>query len=246
MAEGAERGPGDADYAELAELAGGFIHEIKNHLGTLGLNFQLLAEDFQDPQSQRERRALERIQRLQGEVQRLVDVSNDFLRFARVANLELKPDDLAGVVEEMVDFFAPTARQANIDIKVYLPADLPPVALDRDLFKQALLNLLLNAEQAMPKGGELTIQAMKENDHVTLSLIDTGKGMTPEVLAKVFKPFFSTKPGGSGLGLPTTKKIIAAHGGTIDAQSEVGRGTKFTIRLPASQRHVPAADADPQ
>lgn len=247
MAEGAERGPGDADYAELAELAGGFIHEIKNHLGTLGLNFQLLAEDFQEPQSQRERRALERMQRLQGEVQRLVDVSNDFLRFARVANLELKPDDLAGVIEEMVDFFAPTARQANIDIKVYLPADLPLVALDRDLFKQALLNLLLNAEQAMPKGGELTIQAMKENDHVTLSLIDTGKGMTPEVLAKVFKPFFSTKPGGSGLGLPTTKKIIAAHGGTIAAQSEVGRGTKFTIRLPASEGsvenvpHIPSA-----
>ena len=239
MAEGAERGPGDADYAELAELAGGFIHEIKNHLGTLGLNFQLLAEDFQEPQSQRERRALERMQRLQGEVQRLVAVSNDFLRFARVANLELKPDDLAGVIEEMVDFFAPTARQANIDIKVYLPADLPLVALDRDLFKQALLNLLLNAEQAMPKGGELTIQAMKENDHVTLSLIDTGKGMTPEVLAKVFKPFLSTKPGGSGLGLPTTKKIIAAHGGTIAAQSEVGRGTKFTIRLPASEGSEP-------
>jgi two-component system, NtrC family, sensor histidine kinase HydH len=235
MAEGAEGGPGDADYAELAELAGGFIHEIKNHLGTLGLNFQLLAEDFQDPQSQRERRALERIGRLQAEVQRLVDVSNDFLRFARVANLQLKPDNLIGVVEEMVDFFAPTARQANIDIKVYLPADLPPVALDRDLFKQALLNLLLNAEQAMPDGGELTIQAMRDNDHVTLSLIDTGNGMTPEVLAKVFKPFFSTKPGGSGLGLPTTKKIVAAHGGTIDAQSEVGRGTKFTIRLPARE-----------
>jgi len=179
------------------------------------------------------------MQRLQGEVQRLVDVSNDFLRFARVANLELKAHDLAGVVEEMVDFFAPTARQANIDIKAYLSADLPLVALDRDLFKQALLNLLLNAEQAMPNGGELTIQAMKENDHVTLSLIDTGKGMTPEVLAKVFKPFFSTKPGGSGLGLPTTKKIIAAHGGTIDAQSEVGRGTKFTIRLPASEGNEP-------
>ena len=149
----------DQQYAELAELAGGFIHEIKNHLSTLGLNLQLLAEDFQDPQSQRERRALERIQRLQGECQRLVDVSNDFLRFARVKDLELTPADLAEVVEEMVDFFGPTARAANIEIKSYLPADLPPVALDRDLFKQALLNLLLNAQQAMPGGGELTIQA---------------------------------------------------------------------------------------
>src|SRR5437868_2277018 len=149
-------------YAELAELAGGFIHEIKNHLSTLGLNLQLLAEDFQEPQSQRERRALERIQRLQGECLRLVDFSNDFLRFARVQDLELSPTNLTEVIEEMIDFFGPTARQANIDIKLYLPGDLPPVALDREMFKLALLNLLLNAEQAMPSGGELTIQASCE------------------------------------------------------------------------------------
>ena len=155
-------------YAELAELAGGFIHEIKNHLSTLGLNLQLLAEDFQDPQTQRERRALDRIQRLQNECQRLVDVSNDFLRFARVKDLELIPTNLGEVVEEMIDFFGPTARPANIEIKSYLPADLPPVALDRDLFKQALLNLLLNAQQAMPAGGEITLQARAEPDGVVL------------------------------------------------------------------------------
>jgi two-component system sensor histidine kinase HydH len=234
MAEGDERRSGDSNYAELAELAGGFIHEIKNHLSTLGLNFQLLVEDFSDPQTQRERRALERVLRLQGEVQRLVDVSNDFLRFARIARLELQPGNLAGVVEEMIDFFAPTARQANIAIKHYLPADLPPVPMDRDMLKQALLNLMLNAEQAMPDGGELTIQAMREPGHVVLSLIDTGEGMMPDLLDKVFRPFFSTKPGGSGLGLPTTRKIILAHGGTIDVQSEAGHGTKFTIRLPIS------------
>src|SRR5919199_5407397 len=112
-------------YAELAELAGGFIHEIKNHLSTLGLNLQLLAEDFQEPQSLRERRALERVQRLQLQCQRLVDVSNDFLRFARAKDLQLAPHDLGQVVEEMVDFFGPTARQADIEIKTYLPADLP-------------------------------------------------------------------------------------------------------------------------
>src|SRR5690242_18518807 len=108
---------------ELAELAGSFIHEIKNRLSTLGLNLQLLAEDFQDPQTPRERRALERVQRLQNECSKLVDVSNDFLRFARVKNLNLVPDDLVSVIEEMVDFFGPTARQANIDIKLYLSAD---------------------------------------------------------------------------------------------------------------------------
>src|SRR6266566_6678740 len=92
-------------YAEMAELAGSFIHEIKNHLSTLGLNLQLLAEDFAEPQSQRERRAHDRVQRLQGECQRLVDVSNDFLRFARVQDIEARPTDLAQVVEEVVDFF---------------------------------------------------------------------------------------------------------------------------------------------
>jgi signal transduction histidine kinase len=219
-------------YVELAELAGGFIHEIKNHLSTLGLNLQLLAEDFLEPQSQRERRALDRVHRLQGECQRLVEVSNDFLRFARVKDLELAPVNLSQVIEEMIDFFTPTARQANIEIKCYLPADLPPLRLDADLFKQALLNLMLNSEQAMPGGGELTITAARDGDGICLSLIDTGKGMSPEVLDKVFRPFFSTKASGSGLGLPMVRKIVEAHGGRIDVQSEVGKGTKFTLRLP--------------
>jgi signal transduction histidine kinase len=229
------------EYAELAELAGSFIHEIKNHLGTLGLNLQLLAEDFAEPETQRERRALTRIHRLQGECQRLVDVSNDFLRFARLKELERVPTHIGEAVEELVDFFGPTARQANIDIKCYLPADLPSVPLDRELFKQALLNLLLNAQQAMPGGGQVTIQAVMdgiaEQPSVCLMFIDTGKGMTPEVAAKAFRPFFSTKPGGSGLGLATTRKIIEAHGGTIALQSEPDRGTKFTILLPI---HPPA------
>jgi signal transduction histidine kinase len=225
-------------YTVLAELAGGFIHEIKNHLSTLGLNLQLLAEDFQDPQSQRERRAFSRVQRLQSDCQRLVDVANDFLRFARIREFDRKPAHLGKVIEEMIDFFTPTARGASIEIKSFISADLPSVLLDADLFKQALLNLMLNAEQAMPQGGEITLQAVPEQagekPMVCLSLIDTGKGMTPEVRAKVFQPFFSTRPGGTGLGLPTTRKIVEGHGGTIDVQSEPGRGTKFTIRLPVA------------
>lgn len=229
--------PGER-YAELAELAGGFIHEIKNRLSTLGLNLQLLAEDFQEPQTPRERRALERVQRLQHECTRIVNVSNDFLRFARVNDLELAPAELGDVIEEMTDFFGPSARQANIDIKQYLPADLPPVRLDREMFKQALLNLMLNAEQAMPEGGELTFQAFVEPSadgspaHVCLSLIDTGKGMKPEVRERIFQPFFSARPGGTGLGLPTTRKIVEAHHGTIEVESEPGKGTRFTLRLP--------------
>jgi signal transduction histidine kinase len=230
----------DPQYAELAELAGGFIHEIKNHLSTLGLNLQLLSEDFQQPQTPRERRALERVQRLQTECQRLVDVSNDFLRFARVQDLERVPTDLAGVVEELVDFFGPMARAHAVEIKCYVPAGLPPLALDRDLFKQALLNLLLNAQQAMPEGGEITVQAHAAPPGVCLSVIDTGQGMPPEVAAKAFRPFFSTRSGGTGLGLATARKVVEAHGGSIEVQSEVGRGTKFTLCLPAAK---PAASA---
>ena len=228
------RTPLTDDYAALAELAGGFIHEIKNHLNTLNLNLQLLGEDFHDPQTQRERRALTRMQKLQGECQRLVDLSNDFLQFARIKEVPLAPADLGKLVEEMIDFFTPTARSANIDIKAYVPADLPTLQLNKELLRQALLNLMLNAAQAMPVGGELTFQASVENGHVVLSLIDTGAGIAAEVLPKIFKPFFSTKSksGGSGLGLPTTKKIIEAHGGAIDVQSELGKGTKFTFRLP--------------
>jgi two-component system sensor histidine kinase HydH len=237
------------DYAALAELAGGFIHEIKNHLNTLNLNLQLLGEDFQDPQNQRERRALTRTQKLQGECQRLVDLSNAFLGFARIKEVALEPTDLGKLVEEMIDFFAPTARESNIEIKTFLPADLPTLHLNKEMFRQALLNLMLNAVQAMPTGGELTIQASIEaglpsppggeglgvrGPHVCLSLIDTGAGMAPDVLPKIFRPFFSTKSrtGGSGLGLATTKKIIDAHRGSIHVQSELGKGTKFTIRLP--------------
>ncbi len=221
-------------YSELAELAGGFIHEIKNHLSTLGLNLSLLTEDFADPQNQRERRALQRVQKLQTECSRLVDVSNDFLSFARLNEVPLAPGDLLKVVAEMIDFFGPSAKAANIDVKTYLPSDLPPVALNKEMFQQALLNLLLNAEQAMPGGGDITLQASVESGQVVLTIIDTGKGIAPEVLPKIFKPFYSTKQGGTGLGLPTTKKIVEAHRGTIDVQSDVGKGTKFTIRLPAA------------
>src|SRR5260221_6190914 len=129
----------------------------------------------------------------------------------------------------MVDFFGPTARASRIDIKTFLPSNLPPVRLDPDLFKQAVLNLMLNAEQAMPEGGELTVQARAEPGWVRLDLIDTGVGMSPETMAKCFEPFHTTKSGGSGLGLPTTRRIVEMHGGRIEVQSEPGSGRQFAM-----------------
>jgi signal transduction histidine kinase len=219
---------------ELVELAGGFIHELKNHLSTLTLNLQLLAEDFAEPQNHRERRAAQRVARLHVQCQRLSEVSNDFLRYARIQELRTHPCRLEEVLGDMVDFFSPTARQANIQISCMWASDVPAVALDVELFKQAILNLLLNAEQAMPGGGELTVQLYRgANDGVHIGLIDTGQGMSEEVLAKLFRPFFTTKPGGTGLGLPITRRIIQAHGGTLTVQSAVARGTKFDIWLPS-------------
>jgi D-alanine transaminase len=230
---------------ELAELAGGFIHDIKNHLSTLGLNLQLLAEDFEDPQTPRDRRIAERVARMKGECERLVDLSNDFLRFARVKDLQRTPVDLSVVLDDLLDFFGPMAKKHAIEIKSYVPAGLPQVALDRSLFHQGLLNLLLNAQQAMPEGGEITLQAAATPSEVTVSLIDTGKGMTPEVLARAFQPFYSTRDGGTGLGLPTTKRIIEAHGGTLVAESAPGKGTRFTLRLPAVQPRETSSPAVP-
>jgi signal transduction histidine kinase len=225
-------------YLELAELAGRLVHELKNHLGSLALNLQLLTEDLQDPQSPRQRRALQRAEKLQHECQRLTDISTDFLRFARLQELTLAPAHLSDVIQELVDFYEPSARQAGIEVRVFLPADLPPIRLDADLFKQALLNLLLNAAQAMPQGGEITIQAERQDREIKLQLIDTGVGMKPEVMAQIFRPFYSTRAGGTGLGLPTTKRIIELHGGRIEVQSEEGRGTMFTITLPATQERT--------
>jgi signal transduction histidine kinase len=220
--------------ADLAALAGGFIHDIKNRLGTLSLNLQLLAEDFAEPQSPRERKALDRVNRLHGECQKLADLANDFLRFARAQVVSRQPTDLGTVVARLIDFLTPTARAKGIDLVWYPATDLPPVALDRDQFEQALLNLLLNAEQAMPDGGTLTLIGRADGAWVCLDVIDTGCGMTPDVLANLFQPFHTTKKHGTGLGLPTARKVVVAHGGSLDVPSEAGRGTKFTVRLPAS------------
>lgn len=219
-------------YAEIAQLAGGLAHEIRNPLSTLQLNLQLLAEDLQNPETTRERRALVRVERLHHEVQRLHGILENFLRFARIQDLDLHPADLNGVVEDIRDFYEPLALTRSIVIRTQLDADLPRVNLEPDLFKQALFNLVLNAEHAMPTGGDLILTTRRDGDHVVLDVTDTGVGMTEEVSSRIFDAFFSTRPGGSGLGLPTTRKIIAGHGGTIRVQSEPGKGSRFSIQLP--------------
>jgi signal transduction histidine kinase len=219
-------------YTEIARLAGGLAHEIKNPLSTIKLNMELLAEDLQADDTPRHRRALAKIEVVQRECQRLQDLTDDFLNFAKVRQLRLEPTDLNEQVRQIVDFFRPKAAESAIEVKPYLRSDLPSVMLDREQFRGALLNLLLNAQQAMPDGGELVISTEVGALGVTLQLIDSGYGMDEKTQSQIFDAFYSTKPGGSGLGLPTTRKIIEAHEGRISVKSAVGLGTQFTIELP--------------
>jgi two-component system, NtrC family, sensor histidine kinase HydH len=223
-------------YNEIARLAGGLAHEIKNPLSVIGLNMELLAEDFTNSDSPRDRRALKKVAVVQRECQRLQDLLDDFLQFAKVRRPKLVPSDLSEQVKQVLDFFRPQARESRIEVVDYLAGDLPTVLLDRESFHGALLNLVLNAQQAMPDGGQLVVRTYHTADGVALDLIDTGYGMDENTQAQVFNAFFSTKRGGSGLGLPTAKKIIEAHGGSIALQSEVGHGTRFTIKLPVPAR----------
>jgi signal transduction histidine kinase len=232
-----------AQYAEVTQLAGGLAHEIRNPLSTMALNLDLLAEDFQHPRTDRDRRALQKIERLRRESQRLHDTLENFLRFARVQELRREPADLNLIVEEVRDFFEPQAIAQGIVIRTHFEPDLPKMSLDVDLFRQALLNLFINARQAMPAGGELMLRTRSEGPWNVLDVTDTGVGMTPEVRSRVFDAFYSTRPGGSGLGLPTTRKIVEAHRGTIQVESEPGKGSQFTLRLPNSRRPTPTPTA---
>ncbi len=223
-------------YTEIARLAGALAHEIKNPLSTIRLNMELLAEDLEENPTPAQQRAAKRIDLVHRECQRLQDLLDDFLNYAKVRHLDLQPTDLNAEIAETLDFFAPEAEEANIEIVRYFDPDLPSVMLDREAFRGALLNLILNAKQAMPGGGQLVARTTASGENVSIYLIDTGCGMDEGTAAQMFDAFFSTKPGGSGLGLPTTAKIIEALGGRIRVESEVGRGTQFTIELPVPAR----------
>jgi signal transduction histidine kinase len=219
-------------YAEIAQLAGGLAHEIRNPLSIIRLNLDLLAEDFQAADSTRDRRILQKIERVRDESHRLQDLLENFLRFARAQNLRLRPADVNAVIDEVRDFVEGQAAAQGIVVRTHYDADLPAVPLDVDPFKQALLNLILNAQHAMPEGGELILTTRREHDWAVLDVVDTGCGIAEDVQPKVFDAFFSTRTGGSGLGLPMARKVIEAHSGSINLSSEPGKGTKFTIRLP--------------
>lgn len=223
-------------YNEIAQLAGALAHEIKNPLSVIGMNMELLAEDLSAAQSPRERRALGKVEIVQNQCIRLQKLLDDFLRFARVRHLDLTPGSLNEQVNRVLDLFQPQATEQDIDIVRYLDPDLPSILMDEQTMEAALVNLVKNAIEAMPAGGQLTVRTRLTRSGVALDLIDSGRGMDQETAMHMFEAFYSTKDRGSGLGLPMARKGIEAHGGFIDVQSEVGRGTQFTLEFPMPTR----------
>jgi signal transduction histidine kinase len=226
----------DDQYTEITRLAGGLAHEIRNPLSTIRLNIELLSEDLEQVDSPQSRRAQQRIKVVQSECRRLESLLDDFLRFTRADNPELLAGNVNNEIRDIIEFFRLKAEESGIEVIAYLASDLPSVLLDRGLFHQAMINLLLNAIQAMPNGGQLMISTRSGGNEIVIDLIDTGVGMDAKVLANLYAAFYSTKKGGSGLGLATTQRIIKAHGGTISVQSEPNFGTKFTIMIPSLPR----------
>jgi signal transduction histidine kinase len=219
-------------YEEVAALAGGLAHEIRNPLSTIGMLLELMAEDLSVPESPRDRRLWARLQTVQTECRHLEEILNAFLQFARAGELAPVETDLNQLVREFIDFYQPDARQHGIEISPHLASDLPTVQVDRSLVRQMLLNLARNAQQAMPAGGLLELQTRLGDGRVQLAIIDNGAGMDEATRAKLFHAIFSTKTTGSGLGLSTVRKIVEAHQGSISCDSEPGRGTRFLISFP--------------
>lgn len=231
-----------AQNTELATLAGGLAHEIRNPLSTIRMNLELLAEDLEEEDSARARRMLGRVSKLQSECLSLEEILNEFLQFARAGEIDLQDCSLNEVVDRFIAFLTPQAEEQGVRIQAHLDASLPSVRLDRNLMRQVLSNLARNALQAMSQGGTLEFLTMKRDQAIALEVIDTGEGMSEKTRSRMFQAFFSTRSGGSGLGLPTVRRIIEAHGGTVSCESEPGRGTRFTILLPqsAAAQELPA------
>lgn len=225
-------------YRELAELAGSLAHEIKNPISVIHMNADLLSEELTDVQWPGRRRAEAKVDIIRQQCQRMENLLRDFLRFSRLRDLQMTPGSLNEQVEKVLRMFQPQADRQNVEVLSYLDPDLPSLLLHSDSLQASLINLVKNALEAMEDGGQLIVRTYVSPRGVALDLIDTGCGMEDNTAIHMFEPFYSTKSGGSGLGLPTARKIIEAHGGRISVQSELGRGTKFVIEFPMPARLV--------
>jgi signal transduction histidine kinase len=238
--------------AEIGAMTGGLAHEIKNPLSTIGLNAQLLVEGLEDTEMSPDDRSrlLNRSRALARETDRLRGILSDFLEFAGQVHLERRVADVNELVVELCDFYQPEAERQGVKLRVQTHREQLRAMIDTRLVKQAVLNLMINATQAMSAMCEvrtgqdgkppecdliLRTEPAREPDGtrtVAIHVIDTGPGMDGATLERIFKPYFTTKSGGSGLGLPTSRRLIEEHGGRIGVHSEPGKGSDFSVVLP--------------
>lgn len=222
-------------YAEIAQLAGGLAHEIRNPLSTIRLNVELLSEDLAAENDARSRQIRRKVDRIGDECRRVDSIIGAFLQFAKAGRVEAVPMDLSETVRQFVQFFEAEAGATGVQVRSHLAAGMPAVNLDEALMRQVFGNLARNAIEAMPDGGVIEVTTLTQGDDVILEVIDSGVGMTPEQQAQMFDVFYSSgKKSGSGLGLPTARKIVEAHGGRLECDSEPGSGTRFRVILPAT------------
>jgi PAS domain S-box-containing protein len=215
--------------AALGRITAGVAHEVKNPLNSMRLWLENLKESLApDPDSGSQ----QAVQVLDKEIDRLDAVVKRFLDFTRPMEVRLEATQLADVLKEVVEIAKPQLQKSKIHVAQLLPIDVPEVYVDRALLKQAVLNLVLNAVEAMPNGGQLRLMLSRRGEMAEITVGDSGKGIPLENRQKIFQLFFTTRPGGSGIGLASTFRIVQLHNGSIDFTSEVGRGTTFRIELP--------------
>ena len=223
--------------AYVGTLASGLAHEIRNPLNAMNMNLQMLEEEIGTSATPADAEAQSLLSSTKGEVRRLESLVNDFLAYARPSPPRFTQGDLNRTVSEVVRFLSAELQQRGIAIETTLHEPLSAVEMDEGQIRQALLNILINAKDILTHGGRIEVStAVGGAGEAIVRIRDNGPGVPPELRRKIFEVFYSTRGGGTGLGLPIAQKILETHGGWIDLESEVGRGTAFILHLPRIQR----------
>jgi signal transduction histidine kinase len=227
----------------LTLLAAGVAHEIGNPLNSLHIHLQLMERSVQKLDGDAKRELQQSIDVARSEVNRLDSIVTQFLRAIRPSRPQLRPENLNTIVEEAVRFFTPEIQDRDMVVEQELRSDLPLLQLDRDQMKQAFYNVIKNSLEAMQRHGTLRIQTDMDDTHVLIRFVDTGRGMSAENLSRVFEPYFTTKPSGTGLGLLIVRRIVREHGGELSIESGQGKGLTVTIRLPYIEKRIRMLEA---